>query len=109
MSVYIYEDSALEQLAAVEGAQWAREQASRPHSPTGFYAFVKEWRLIQEELEPGEVWEDNLCPDGGDCAIYGKEGYSRYVVRGDGEIVLLGWSARDEIQERARRAGFRVA
>lgn len=109
MAVYIYEGHALTRLTAVEGEAWRREQAARPNSPCGFYTFLKEWKAIQDELEPGEVWEDNLCPDGGDCAIYGKEGYSRYVVRGDGEIVLLGWSARAEVQERARQAGFRVA
>jgi len=109
MGVYIYEGSALTKMAMVEGADWAREQAARPTNAHGFFAYLNEWKMIQDELEPGEVWEDNLCTDGGDSAIYGKEGYSRYIVRGDGEIVLLSWSAREEVQSRARRAGFRVA
>lgn len=109
MAVYIYEEHALARLTSVEGTEWARTQTDRVHNPHGFYAFLKEWQEIQDELEPGEVWEDNLCPDGGDCAIYGNAGYSRYIVRGDGEIVLLSWSTRAEVQERARQAGFRVA
>ena len=31
-----------------------------------------------------------------------------YIVRGDGEIVLLAWSVRSERIEHARRAGFQV-
>lgn len=109
MAVYIYQPDALDKLAAVEGAAWAQEQQARQHNPHGFYAFLKEWLWLQAELDPDEVWEDNLWPNNGDGAIYGKEGYSRYVVRGDGEIVLLGWSTRPERIKRAQQVGFRVS
>lgn len=106
MAVYINDSDALDRMGMVEGRDWVRDQKEWPNRRTGFFAFLETWREWFGDED--EDMADEIVDVDGETAIYGREGYSRYAVRGDGEIVLLGWSAREAVRERARRAGFRV-
>lgn len=118
--VFVFDPDVLDRLAAVEGAPWAEGQrtgaglggppAEVAHTIAAFQAA---WTTLQAELAgTGETWGGTLDPGdfGGPRGgtIYGEGGYARYVVRGDGEVVLLGNSTRPEKVTLARAAGFRV-
>lgn len=109
MSVYIYQPDAFDRLLVAEGPRYLSEG---PQSNSGydFATYLEAWnRARSERLH----WPDNVNPSyvglpEGDGAIYGTGGYSRYIVRQDGEIVLLGSTASSATQERALAVGFQV-
>ncbi len=106
MAIYIFQPDALKRMAALEGADWLSRQAE-DRTPYGFNAWRDAWQLKSEcpTAEPEDSVRDFMS-DPGDGAIYGQGGYNRYVVRTDGELVLLGWSASTHMRERAQQQGF---
>lgn len=117
MPVYIHDADALDRLASVEGDRWRLYQEQHFDNAYGFYAYQRGWNEYRKAVgelgsgltDEGSMWEGGaLWIGGGDGAIYGEGGYTRYAVRSDGEIVLLAWSARDDKRERARTIGFTI-
>lgn len=112
--LHIADPDALARLVQVEGEHWLALQNQRPTASDGFYAWEEAWRLKASYVvehpdyadEPISSFIDNYHGDG---AIYGEGGYARYVVRPDGEIVLLRWSVRQEKLERAASLGIAIA
>lgn len=102
-------------MSRVEGAAWRKHQEEDKNSPYGFYAYLEAWRIIEKEGEVGEITPYqvigmDLVPGvvrGGDGAIYGEGGYSRYGVRRDGEITFDYSMASQRKQALARKEGFR--
>lgn len=107
-TVRIDDPDALDKMAEIEGENWKKLQEQRPESAYGFHAYLNGWKEIEAEGLVGEVSPREAVP-GGDGAIYGEGGYSRYSVNSKGEIVLLKWSARPEKIEKAMQLGFTVA
>ena len=108
---YIFEDSILDLLTRLEGEAWRRQQQTCGTNPHGFYAWRHAWDQKMQEVAKDPTWADEPVSsflEGGDGAIYGEGGWHRYAVRADGEIVLLGWSAREPNQAKARELGFSV-
>lgn len=112
MSVYIFDANALALMGQVEGAEWLeRQQSAAESTGSNFISFKRAWDLA---VELGETWSDNVDPklvdvcQFSDGAIYGEGGYARYIVRSDGEIVLLRWSTRSEKLQLAVKTGFSV-
>ncbi len=112
--LYIYDRDVIDTMAKVEDEEWAKLQRSGRAGGYGVPAFVEAWRKLQAELLPGEVFEENVRPDlfvsgpTSDGAIYGDGGYSRYIVTGTGEVVLLASSTRPAKVALAKAAGIRV-
>jgi len=108
--LFIDAPDALERLALVEGETWKAEQVARPDNPCGFLTYL---RVFLKLAKPSASIDEPIghFVKGGDCAIYGNGGYSRYVVLPDGEVVLLAWSIEHRADKRARvqAAGIRVS
>jgi hypothetical protein len=108
--LFISDSDALERLARIEGEAWHREQIARPESPYGFHRYV---RAFRELVASGLSLDASVghFVEGGDGAIYGEGGYSRYVVLRDGEVVLLAWSIEHRAEKRrtAQAAGVRIS
>lgn len=108
MAVFIYDCDAYDRLCAVEGPRYTSDGPGRG-SGYDYWTYREAWdRARAERLH----WPDNVAPGyvglpEGDGAIYGVEGYNRYVVRRDGEIVLVD-AATPGSAGRAIAAGFRV-
>lgn len=96
-------------LAAVEGEAWWEEQRANRSSPYGFFAWLAAWNQYTQAGGEKEGHRPGDFIDGGDGAIYGNGGWNRYVVRPDGEIVLLQWSSGSEARRLAVAHGIRVA
>lgn len=109
MTVYIYQQDALQRLAVVEGAHWLREQELRRDSPYGFYAWLQAWQA-KVAAGPDYVEEPvrSFLERDGDGAIYGEGGYSRYTVRSDGEVLLSSATTREAKRQAAVAQGIRV-
>lgn len=107
MSVYIYQNDALDLLAKVEGDAWKFLQERRPESPQGFYAWLNAWRRLEEEGYAGEC-PVGLYVEGNDGCIYGEGGYARYRVCRDGELVLWRSSTNQDHARMAEEQGFLV-
>jgi len=108
--LFIDAPDALDRLAQVEGESWKREQLAKPDNPFGFQTYLRAFR----ELSKSGVTVDEQVGcfvEGGDHAIYGNGGYSRYIVLADGEVVLLAWSldGRVEKRNRVQSAGIRIS
>jgi hypothetical protein len=108
--VHITDPDALNKMAELEGPQWLKTQQQNPKSHYSFPAYLNAWKEIEDQGIQGEdvLWAFRELLDGGDGAIYGDGGYSRYTVTNNGEIVLQGWSTRDEKKEKAKQLGFTV-
>ena len=108
---YIFDDTILDLLTQMEGPAWRQLQLARAENPHGFLAWQKAWeQKVALLAEDPTVADEPLSSfmEGGDGAIYGEGGWHRYAVRADGEVVLLGWSAREPNQIKARELGFSV-
>ena len=113
MPVYITDPDALDKLEAIEGNRWRTNDggADRFHKMRrallGFFRMLDQYGMELSEWVDPPFLEDG---DGGiEPVLYGDAGYSRYVLRADGELVLLGWSTREERIEQARAQGFSVS
>lgn len=110
MSVYITDPDALDRLEAIEGTWWRHQGHGEENFNRMHRAYLEfQHSLVEYEIEP-EEWTDAPLLEDGDLepVLYGKEGYSRYALRPDGELVLLGWSTRPERLEQASNEGFSV-
>lgn len=111
MPIYIFDADVLDRLAAVEGPAWRALQLQQTSSPYGFQAWLAAWRqkAALTETEPDYADEPvRSFVDGGDGALYGAGGYTRYTVSVSGELVLLRWSATDTQLQKAEAAGFSI-
>ena len=126
MSLYVFDPDALHVLGRLEGDAWHARQraillrsggepprtgAAAANYCTSFAAFLDTWRAL---AEAGELpWPDAISPRlidvAGDGMIYGEDGVARYVVRGDGEVVLLRWSTRPTKVALAEEIGVTVS
>lgn len=114
MSVFIFDQDARERLHRAEGPDY--EIPGRGPIKGGgrdFDTYLEAWKRARERRIHWSEFQLNVTPDlvdlpKGDGMLYGLDGLTRYVVLGDGEIVLLGWSATSRQRERAVAAGFRV-
>ena len=88
--VHIEEPKSFELLAQMVGAQWRRTQEARPHDPYGYPFWSRAWdakvaaglRDLPAPL-PSFAERATRAP-----VIYGSEGYHRYQITADGEIVV---------------------
>ncbi len=114
--VRIDDPDVVDVMGQVEGPAWARSQVG---SRSGYAvpAFVEAYRKLLEvaraEGVSPEEFDANVNPrdwDGPDSdgTIYGEGGYARYVVRSNGEVVLVASSTRPEKIAIARRVGIKV-
>ncbi len=109
MAVYLGDRDLLTKLTAVEGERWLRADAegfAERGSSTTAHFFLAEWRKRAELTEEERPYWAEVLPS---RTIYGEGGYARYIVRGDGEVVLDGGSTRKERADLAERLGFRVS
>jgi hypothetical protein len=108
--LFIDAPDALERLAAIEGEAWKADQLARPDSPFGFHTYLRVFRELVQSNSSIDGPIGHLVA-GGDCAIYGNGGYSRYVVLSDGEVVLLAWSIEHRAEKRSsvQLAGVRIS
>ena len=105
MPVYIHEKDALERMAQIEGARWKDEQNGDPEGPYSFNGFLRAWQewaaYSDEDDEPC-----NLMVDDND-AIYGADGWHRYAVQSDGEIIFLcPFASNRQHVDKAEKLGF---
>lgn len=110
MSVYITDSDALDRLESVEGSWWRHQNQGEDHFQRLHRAYLSFLHALGEFGLQLSEWTDAPLLEDGDLepVLYGKEGYSRYVLRPDGELVLLGWSTRQERLDRAAEEGFTV-
>jgi hypothetical protein len=109
-SVHITDPDALDKMAELEGQRWLKTQQQNPESHYSFPAYLNAWKEIEAEGIQGEdvSWAFRELLHGGDGAIYGDGGYSRYTVTNHGEIVLQGWSTHADKIAKAKQLGFSV-
>ena len=112
MSVYITDPDALDRLEAVESGAWRYSERGEDNFQRllrGYLAFRK--ALGEEGLALTE-WRDppavDMEDEGLEPVLYGKDGYARYAVGADGELMLWAWSTRPERLALAEEQGFRV-
>ena len=113
MSVFIYQPDAYDRLVQVEGSDYP---TYGPQRGGGYHfdTYLEAWNRARARRIHWSEHDLNVTPDlvdlpKGDGMIYGKDGRTRYVVKSDGEIVLLGWSASESRKKLAIDAGFRVS
>ena len=101
MAVKINDLDAFDKMQKVEGRRYSDQGDSY-----SFSTYLRQW------LDCYKPYPEHVTPDmtvsveGGDGAIYGKEGYHRYIVMGDGELIFNPLFARPEMVEQAREVGF---
>ena len=113
MSVYIYQPDAYDRLVQVEGPDYP-DYGPQRGGGYHFDTYLEAWNRARQRRIHWSEYDINVTPSyvdlpDGDGAIYGKGGLTRYAVRSDGEIVLLGWSASDARKQLAIDAGFRIS
>lgn len=109
--VHIEQPESFELLAQMEGAQWRRTQEARPHDPYGYSFWSRAWhakvaaglRDVPAPL-PSFAERATRAP-----LIYGSEGYHRYLITAEGEIVLEQGTLMPDDASKARSLGFRLA
>ena len=120
MPVYIDDRDAFRRLVIVEsglsvdqGREYLRHQKN--FGMCGFAAFRSEWRRAHKpELRRSKKYRevanehDSVSVDK-NGAIYGLGGWTRYTVRGDGEIMMIeGFQTSEQQIRLARIMGFRI-
>lgn len=120
MAVFIFDDDALQRMAAVEGPrcgdEWLRHMADGFLVGPCAFPTWKEWYMREvwpdrEQLMRKRLGDEPVFPRVTPLAgsIYGWWGWNRYRLLFSGEIVFLKRFAReDECAQRAREQGFRV-
>ena len=110
MPVYIFEESAFEKILEVEGERHRRFMTEKEYGVCSFEAFLRKWCRDFKYHPSLKNYNPRFAIDvEGNRAIYGLEGYNRYVVFNNGEIALLKASSNRIYIEKARKAGFRMS
>ena len=112
MPVYITDPDAIDRLEAVEGRQWR----NRDGGAEDFLKLRRGYLIFLEMLSDMDMELDEwhgppvLLVNGFelDPVLYGKEGYSRYALCKDGELLLHAWSIRPERLADAEEQGFSI-
>ena len=100
MAIFINDPDAFEKIKQIEGPNY--QDKGDAYS---FSTYLQAW-LAYYRPYPEYVSDTLVQVDGGDGAIYGTEGYHRYFVKGDGEIIFSSSHARPEMIEKAEGIGF---
>lgn len=109
--VHIEQPEAFELLAQMEGKRWCRSQRLHPEAPYGFDFWLRAWKTklaagLRNVPAPLTSFADRATRA---PIIYGEEGYRKYRVNADGEIVLTQDAGLSPVQaSRARSLGFSI-
>lgn len=95
----------------MEGEQWRRTQDARPHDPYGYQFWLRAWDSkvaagLGDVPAPIASFAERATRA---PLIYGAEGYHRYQITADGEIVLERDKVLPDAAAKARSLGFRLA
>lgn len=97
----------------VEGEEYRRCKSMESFGLCSFDAFLQEYESLTKRI-PDELRLKNrdlhITVDG-NAAIYGLDGYNRYGVNWDGELVFIEQLAafpQKETIKKAKQAGFRT-
>ncbi len=109
--VHIEQTESFELLAQMEGAQWRRTQEARPHDPYGYPFWSRAWNAkvaagLRDVPAPLSSFAERATRA---PLIVGSEGYRRYQITADGEIVLERDSVLPDAASKAQSLGFRLA
>ena len=108
--VVIEDLRAFDLLARMEGEEWRQLQEAHPEDPYGYAFWRRAWEAkvaagLRELPAPLPSFAERAVPD---PVIYGAEGYRRYRVHADGEIVLDRGTGLPAESAKARFLGFRI-
>ncbi|MFN0302245.1 MAG: hypothetical protein ACKVQU_18060 [Burkholderiales bacterium] len=113
--VVIEDAGAFDLLARMEGEQWRRIQEAHPDDPYGYSFWRRAWDTkvaagLRDIPAPLPSFAERAVRE---SIIYGAEGYRRYRILPDGEIVLECDTALPDARfpdacARAHSLGFRV-
>lgn len=105
-------EDTIAKLAQIEGEAWAVGQEKVESCNVGL--FYEAWKQYCAELgeeycqeHSNEVIDPSMFSFVSDNAIYGNGGYSRYIVRLDGEVVALKSLMSDHRVKLAEAVGIR--
>ena len=113
MPVYITDPDALERLRRVEGENWYTLERGAQYFREKLEAFRRFQAMLAEEgvddwgTTPPILLTEDLTQEI-DNVLYGAAGYARYIINGEGQLVLDGSSTREEKVQLALAEGFRV-
>ena len=109
--VHIEKPESFELLAQMEGSQWRRTQEARPLDPYGYPFWVRAWDAkvaagLRDVPAPLPSFAERATRS---ALIYGSEGYHRYQITADGDIVLERDTVLPDAASKAQSLGFRLA
>lgn len=109
--VHIEQAESIELLTQMEGAQWRRTQEARPHDPYGYPFWSRAWNAkvaagLRDLPAPLPSFAERAARA---PLIVGAEGYHRYLVTAEGEIVLEQSTVLPDEAAKAKSLGFRLA
>lgn len=113
MSIYIFEEDALDKMAELEGQPWKEQQEKELDSKCGFHFFLdiweKEYRGNYDLIAEGVKFGCFVSTHGDGNAIYGRSGFNRYAVRVDGKLFFLrDLAINNDVVETAMSIGFDI-
>lgn len=112
MPVFIQDFGVVDKLEAVEGAKWRFSEGGEKHVSKLVKAWMRYKKMMTESGDTLKATDSPILEDDNGSYIspvlYGAAGWSRYVVKGDGELVLLGDTTRVEKIDKAIDMGFSV-
>lgn len=103
MAVYIQDPDAFEKLVAVEGEEYRRCKTVEYFGNSSFDAFYQTWLEHGDPNARGS--RENIRTTSATASIYGLDGWNRYILRKDGEI-LFDESFGDP--QKAKETGFNI-
>ena len=109
MAVYIYEPNAFEKIVAVEGEEYRRWNSLQ--KVVSFGTFLEKWKREckpnLDEIVKSQKSKNTLSlPETG--SLYGLDGFHRYLVCMDGEILFHSGFSNKERTSNAKKQGFNI-
>jgi len=109
MAIYIYEQDAFEKMVEVEGEEFRR--FDKRNKLASFESFLEKWEQeykphLDEIIKSSNLKKNISLPYSG--SIYGLHGWSRYIVRQDGEILFHHAFSDKEGVSDVKRKGFNI-